>query len=110
MAVFILHLDPFGILRPCPLRALTGHPCPTCGGTEALRDLLGGHVARAFVANPLITAASIAVIASGIAALVVLPCADRVGPPQLRSGRVLLLFLAGAVMMNWAYLLLFRFR
>ena len=36
----------------CPFRALTGHPCPGCGMTDALKALLSGHLKEAFLANP----------------------------------------------------------
>ncbi|MEX2217634.1 MAG: DUF2752 domain-containing protein [Phycisphaerales bacterium] len=38
----------------CPLRALTGVPCPTCGGTRAVMRLGEGDVVGAVVQNPLV--------------------------------------------------------
>ncbi|MCK9996871.1 MAG: DUF2752 domain-containing protein [Candidatus Krumholzibacteria bacterium] len=43
-------------LAHCPLRDMTGVPCPTCGGTHAAVALAHGRWADAFAANPLITA------------------------------------------------------
>ncbi|MDX6742549.1 DUF2752 domain-containing protein [Actinocorallia sp. A-T 12471] len=43
--------DP-GIL--CPLRLLTGIPCPFCGGTTVFIELGSGHPVRALLANPLV--------------------------------------------------------
>lgn len=43
-----------GIGLPCPFRAITGWECPLCGGTRLGRALLQGHVAAAFVDNPVI--------------------------------------------------------
>lgn len=40
-------------LPGCPLHAMTGLNCPGCGTTRALHQLLHGHVATAFVLNPL---------------------------------------------------------
>jgi hypothetical protein len=37
----------------CPLRALTGLPCPFCGGTTAAADLGRGRLGAAFLASPL---------------------------------------------------------
>lgn len=37
---------------PCLFRWLTGVPCPACGSTRALRALLQGDVAQAFLINP----------------------------------------------------------
>ena len=43
--------DP-GVL--CPTRALTGVPCPFCGGTTVFIELGSGHPVRALAANPLV--------------------------------------------------------
>ncbi|GGV23417.1 hypothetical protein GCM10010182_52370 [Actinomadura cremea] len=48
--------DP-GVL--CPLRALTGIPCPFCGGTTVFIELGSGHPARAALANPVILTGAI---------------------------------------------------
>jgi hypothetical protein len=37
---------------PCPLHALTGLDCPTCGGLRAAHRLLHGHLRAAFAMNP----------------------------------------------------------
>lgn len=39
---------------PCPLRALTGMPCPFCGMTTAATRLGAGHLRAALAANPFI--------------------------------------------------------
>ena len=36
----------------CPLRALTGVPCPLCGMTTSVEETVRGHLGRAFAANP----------------------------------------------------------
>lgn len=36
----------------CPLHALTGFDCPTCGALRAAHLLLHGHIRAAFVLNP----------------------------------------------------------
>ena len=38
----------------CPVRLLTGIPCPGCGITRSLRELLHGHFAEAFRLHPFI--------------------------------------------------------
>jgi hypothetical protein len=43
--------DP-GIL--CPVRALTGVPCPFCGGTSVFMELGAAHPAKALAANPVV--------------------------------------------------------
>jgi len=46
----------------CPLRMLTGIPCPFCGGTHAGIDLGRGHPAAALRASPLTVCGAVAVI------------------------------------------------
>ena len=47
----------------CPLRDMTGLPCPTCGSTTAAIAMVQGRWTDGFVANPLV---ALAVIALGI--------------------------------------------
>ncbi|TDC69532.1 DUF2752 domain-containing protein [Actinomadura sp. GC306] len=49
--------DP-GVL--CPLRALTGIPCPLCGSTTVFIELGSGRPAQAVLANPVALAGAIA--------------------------------------------------
>ena len=36
----------------CPMRRLTGIPCPLCGMTTSVEESVRGHLSRAFAANP----------------------------------------------------------
>ncbi|NUR78819.1 MAG: DUF2752 domain-containing protein [Thermoleophilia bacterium] len=36
----------------CPLRALTGIPCPLCGMTTSVEETFHGHLGAALAANP----------------------------------------------------------
>lgn len=38
----------------CPLRAITGIPCPGCGMTTALKQLLSGEVQASFHTHPML--------------------------------------------------------
>ena len=81
---------------PCPLRALTGVPCPACGMTTAVKAGLAGHVHASVAANPFgLVAVLVAVV------LVVRPGLRRVSIP-------LLVLLAGTLC-SWAWEL-HRFR
>ncbi len=37
---------------PCPLRTLTGVPCPLCGMTRSVTAAVHGHLAHSLVLNP----------------------------------------------------------
>lgn len=56
----ILSLLPGHPGLPCPLRTLTGVPCPLCGGTTSVEDVFRGHVVGALQANPIGPAAVVA--------------------------------------------------
>jgi hypothetical protein len=43
-----------GSWPPCPLRAVTGVPCPGCGGLRALDELGSGQIAAALSSNALV--------------------------------------------------------
>lgn len=56
---WIHRLNDPGVL--CPLRALTGVPCPVCGGTTVFIEFGGGRPAQAALANPMVLAGAVAV-------------------------------------------------
>jgi hypothetical protein len=45
-----------GLWLPCPLRTLTGIPCPLCGMTTAATALASGDLGAAVAANPFVLA------------------------------------------------------
>ncbi len=70
-----LALRPFWLvlaptMQACPLRTLTGIPCPTCGTTRAAVAFLHGDLLGAFVWNPLAAVAAVAFFAGGGLAVV----------------------------------------
>ncbi|MCB9840600.1 MAG: DUF2752 domain-containing protein [Phycisphaeraceae bacterium] len=48
---------------PCILRATTGVPCPTCGGTRAVTALVGGDVGGAIAWNPMVIGGLVLLVA-----------------------------------------------
>ena len=53
----------------CPLRQLTGIPCPLCGMTTSVEDVVRLHVHAALAANP----AGLLTVVAAIVLLVVRP-------------------------------------
>jgi hypothetical protein len=49
-AMALPHLPHLGVL--CPMRRITGLPCPLCGSTTAVLHLSQGHPLAAIAANP----------------------------------------------------------
>ncbi|MGH2820471.1 MAG: DUF2752 domain-containing protein [Actinomycetota bacterium] len=59
---------------PCPLRTLTGVPCPLCGMSTSVKATLRLRLQEAFEANP----AGIVAVVAAVALLVVRPRCMRV--------------------------------
>lgn len=51
-AAAVLPLLPGHAGLPCPLRTLTGVPCPICGMTTSVEATVHGHLLSALQANP----------------------------------------------------------
>ncbi len=45
-------LLPVEVVPPCPLRTLTGVPCPLCGMTRGVTAAVHGHLGHALFLNP----------------------------------------------------------
>ncbi|MFM8304409.1 MAG: DUF2752 domain-containing protein [Actinomycetota bacterium] len=51
-AALALSVSPFDPVPPCPLRTLTGIPCPLCGSTRGVIAAVHGDLGRALTLNP----------------------------------------------------------
>ncbi|HYN93759.1 MAG TPA: DUF2752 domain-containing protein [Pilimelia sp.] len=74
-----------GLAAPCPLRWLTGVPCPACGMTTASVALVRGDVSGALAANPAVF--GLAAVAAAGTALLVLRAARVLPAPVPWSAR-----------------------
>jgi hypothetical protein len=85
----LAHL-PAGVGLPCPLRSLTGVPCPFCGTTTSIRALFNGHAGAALSAAPL---GLVLVLVAALATLRLIPRAFAL--PRLA--------IAGALLAEWLF-------
>lgn len=93
----------FALVR-CPIKAFTGLPCLTCGGTRALRALAHLDLVTAFTMNPLLTT-----LALGPVPYVLVSAWRRQtgGRPLRWPPTIVLVVSAGLLaLLNWTYLLL----
>jgi hypothetical protein len=51
-AAIVRPLVPMEVVPPCPLRTVTGIPCPMCGMTRGVTSLVHGDFAHALLMNP----------------------------------------------------------
>lgn len=90
----------------CPLRTLTSIPCPTCGSTRAGFALLHADLLAALRLNPLATVAGIAFVAGGVVAPLWVSLGGLVPDLPVRWPRWARLGVAGAILLNWVWLVL----
>ena len=76
--VVVAHTGGQGL--PCPLRSLTGVPCPICGMTTATVAFTHGQWLAAAAANPLVYL--LAALAAGTMPLLVARALRLAGPPR----------------------------
>ena len=75
---------------PCPLRTITGVPCPLCGMTTSVKAACTGRLRAAAVANPF------GLVAVAFAVLLLLR-------PKLSSLQVPVAALVGVAAVSWAW-------
>lgn len=93
-------------LLDCPLHALLGLPCPTCGTTRALAAVLAGDPLSALAANPgvcLAGTAFVAFLARGLWIEHRSGCFPAAVPRDARARRRVALAAWALVLANWLW-------
>jgi hypothetical protein len=93
-------------LVSCPLKSMTGIPCPTCGMTRAFVRITHGQWATAFHVSPLGALLALASVGVAIYGLLRLTVWRRPFELQLTptESRVLRGVVVSAFVLNWMYL------
>ncbi len=87
----------------CLLKRTTGMPCPTCGSTRAVMNLLQGHVGQAIACNPMVCLAAVLI---AVTLTLRLGFARKVHVELSRvEKRICWALIAAAVLANWAYVI-----
>ncbi len=110
LALIAGRFPPVVSLAPsCVFHALTGAPCPTCGGTRSIVLLSHGNVVSAFLMNPAVAAGALVAVLSLLYSLI----SAVFGLPRIKavlSGGEkdsIRLFAAVILLINWLYLVMF---
>ena len=75
---------------PCPLRTVTGVPCPLCGMTTSVKGVCTGHLREAVAANPF------GLLAVGVAIVLLVR-------PRLRSVTLPLMAILAMAATSWIW-------
>ena len=84
----VLPLLPSNPGLPCPLRTLTGVPCPFCGMTTSVKATMGLRLGDAVAANP----GGVLLVVLAVALLVIRPARLAVPPTWLLAAGAALLW------------------
>jgi hypothetical protein len=105
LCVALLGLDRLPVTI-CLLKASTGFPCLTCGGTRAAARLATLDLGGAFQLNPLVTVAGLALVPWALADLALWPRGQALALDVDRRAKPWLGWLAIVLALaNWAWLL-----
>lgn len=95
------------LLPPCPLRHITGLPCPTCGSTRSGILLSQFKILEAFLTNPLFVLVCFGVTIWAMTALVLHIIRRRMRLVRFNESKpVIRILLIGAIIVNWIYLII----
>ncbi len=92
----------------CTFHMLTGIPCPGCGSTRAMRQLLEGNFEQALHFNPLTVCVFAAIAIFDLYAVLVLLFRlprIRVGPLPPKFGKWTRMFVLSSIALNWAWVI-----
>lgn len=91
----------------CPLRVVTGLPCPSCGLLRSTNAVMRGHVGAAFATNPLDTVFLLLVVPVAIVIWALRILCKMAVTVELtrRERRMAWAVLIAAVAFNWGYVL-----
>lgn len=95
-----------GLPHPgCPMKALLGLPCVTCGMTRATIAAVHGHWGEALGWNPGVTAALVAALLVNGYCVLVLTGVLQPWRPRMscRAGGAMRMGAVAAILLNWAY-------
>lgn len=111
VAVALVALSPLGadladLLPECPLKALVGLPCPTCGSTRAALALSHLDLSTALALNPLATAGWLGFVGGGWLAGGAAAIDRPLRRLELPSSLAFRLTLPAVLLANWVYLVL----
>lgn len=89
----------------CPLRLLTGIPCPACGLTTSFTELAGGHLGAATAASPLGPVLFALFALTAVVLVVLLARHRRIEGLRLGSRKRAVAYgvLAGVAALSWVY-------
>jgi len=94
-------------MKGCNFRSIFHFPCPSCGGTRAISNLIEGKIGRSFLENPLIFFVSVFLFVFSVISIYTYLKGYKL-KLILEKKEILFLkiFLIFAFFLNWAYLIL----
>ena len=103
--VYILYLFNRLPHLPCVFKTFTGYPCPTCGSTRMVSDLIHLDILSAFARNPLLFLGGVVFIAWGLYGFYMLFSGKKIQVTLTKKeGLFLRLGLITLFILNWIYL------
>jgi hypothetical protein len=93
-----------GAMPECLFRSMTGWPCPGCGTTRSIVNLLHADLPGALAMNPLAACAAVAFVVGGLVAPFWLACGGQRPFVAAAARKAILVVAAFAFAANWVWL------